>query len=192
MPPLTRNALVLRYLVDQAPGIGRVKLAKFAYLADLEARRYLGKPITGFRYVYDQHGPFDAKPFYAALDELTDQGFVTTSQVPCGPYVGYEIRPTARVVEYDFDLAESEVLSFVARTYLTTDARELCEDVVYQTPPMQEAKPGKPLPMERMNRKIGDGHAFDLHRMLAGEASAEAGRTRPLGDALDELRDRHH
>src|SRR5262245_48517651 len=34
MPTLSRNAQVLRYLLQVAPGIGHTKLAKFAYLAD--------------------------------------------------------------------------------------------------------------------------------------------------------------
>ena len=59
MPTLSRNAQVLRYLLQVAPGIGHVKLAKFAYLADLETLKYLGRPVTGFLYIKDQFGPFD-------------------------------------------------------------------------------------------------------------------------------------
>jgi hypothetical protein len=68
MTSLSRNAQVLRYLLEVAPGVGHTKLAKFAYLADLEARKYLGGPVSEFRYVRDQHGPFDAKRFFAARD----------------------------------------------------------------------------------------------------------------------------
>jgi hypothetical protein len=184
--------MVLRFLLEEAPGIGRIKLAKFAYLADLEARRYLGRPITRFKYVFDQHGPFDALPFYAALTELQRGGFATQSEIPLGQYVGYEICPTSNPVEYDFDVTEAEVLSYVARTYLARNAQELCEDVVYETRPMRAAKPGEPLPMDEENRKSSDRLTFDLRRMLAGEAQARTGRTRPLADSLSELTARHH
>lgn len=192
MSTLSRNAMVLRFLLEEAPGIGRIKLAKFAYLADLESRKYLGKPITQFKYVYDQHGPFDARPFYSALEELEQGAFVTQNQIPLGQYLGYELCPTSSPVEYDFDVAEAEVLSHVARTYLARNAQESCEDVVYETQPMRDAEPGRPLPMDAVNRKPGDRLSFDLKRMLTGEAQAKAGRIRPLADALGELRARHH
>ena len=37
----------------------------------------------------------------------------------------------------------------------------------------------------------GDPLGFNYHRMLAGEASAAAGRHRPLSDVMNELRARH-
>jgi len=188
MPAMSRNGQVLRYLLQVASGIGHTKLAKFAYLADLEARKYLGRPISEFVYVYDQHGPFDSTGFFAALEELKGSGLVTENQVPCGQYVGYEMFPTGSVVEFEFSRAESEVLRYVAETYLSKTARDLCDDVVYKTEPMQGAKVGKPLPMDKLNRDPKDKLGFSVERMLAGEASAAAGRTRPLAEVMDELR----
>lgn len=188
MPAMSRNGQVLRYLLQVAPGIGHTKLAKFAYLADLEARKYLGCPISGFVYVYDQHGPFDSTRFFNALDELKESGFVTENQIPCGQYVGFEMFPTGSVVEFDFSHAEAEVLRYVAETYLSKTARDLCDDVVYKTEPMVGAKVGKPLPMDKLNRDPKDKLGFSVERMLAGEASAAAGRTRPLAEVMDELR----
>src|SRR6266446_5388571 len=75
-PTLTRNAQVLRYLLEVAPGVGHTILAKLAYLGDLLARQHLGRPITGMEYVYDNHGPFDRLRFYAARDELERGGFI--------------------------------------------------------------------------------------------------------------------
>src|SRR6266496_2935351 len=43
MTQLSRNAQILRYLMEVAPGLGRIKLAKFAYLADCESYRYLDR-----------------------------------------------------------------------------------------------------------------------------------------------------
>ncbi len=57
---------------------------------------------------------------------------------------------------------------------------------------MQNGKMGEKLPMDKLNRDAKDEFGFDLERMLAGEASAEAGRVRPLADVLNELRARNH
>ena len=151
MPDLSRNALVLRYLLEVAPGVGHTKLAKFAYLADLEARKYLARPISQFRYVRDQHGPFDARAFFAARDELVQTGYITESPVECGPYVEYQMQPTSRVPEYDFTVPESEVLSYVARAYMSKTARALCEDVVYRTAPMQNLNLGDEVSFDDLN-----------------------------------------
>src|SRR5713101_4784486 len=100
MPTLSRNAQVLRYLLQVAPGIGHTKLAKFAYLADLVARKYLGRAISTFVYVYDQHGPFDSPRFFKAISELKRLDFVTENEIPCGQYRGFEMHPTTRVAEF--------------------------------------------------------------------------------------------
>jgi len=192
MTTLSRNAQVLRYFLEAAPGVGRTKLAKYAYLADLEARKYLGRPVSEFRYVFDRHGPFDAKAFFAAKQELHHAGLATESEVTIGSYVEHRMHPTNRAFEYTFSLAEARVLEYVASTYLSLNARELCEDVVYMTEPMVQAKPGKQIPMRIANRPTGDRLGFDLERMLAGEVSAEARRVRPLSAVTNELRDRAH
>lgn len=192
MSSLSRNAQVLRYLLEVAPGIGHTKLAKYAYLADLEARKYLGRPISSFRYCFDRHGPFDARGFFVAKDELLDGCYITESQVPLGPYVGFEMYPTERSVEYEFDLPDVQLLKYIADTYLSKSVRDLCDEVVYKTEPMLHARQGSALPMSRVNRKPGSRHDFDLERMLAGEASTQAGRVRPVAEVLNELRARHN
>jgi len=189
---VSRNAQVLRYLLDADARVGRTKLAKYAYLADLEAWKYLGRPISEFRYIFDRHGPFDATAFFAATEELQQAGLATESQVAIGSYVEHKLEPTSRALEYDFSVAEARVLDYVVKTYLSTNARELCEEIVYKTEPMLKAKPGMLLAMSQMNRKPGDRLGFSLDRMLAGEDSAEAGRVHPLRSVADELRTRAH
>jgi hypothetical protein len=135
---------------------------------------------------------FDAEGFFAARDELARSGYITETQVECGPYLGFEMFPTSRVPEYDFTVAEAEVLRYVAKTYLSTTARDLCEDIVYRTEPMQGLEMGDAVPMDQVNRDPKDRLGFGVERMLAGEVAAEAGRTRPLADVLHELRARDH
>jgi hypothetical protein len=190
MAALSRNAQVLRYLLGVAPGVGRIKLVKLAYLADCETQRYLGHPVTGFRYRYDNHGPFD-RAFYQAKDELVDAGHATEGQEQVGPYASYVYQPTDKALEYGFSQPEAEILSYVAATYAGQTARSLCDDIVYQTPPMKAAKVGEQLDLTKMQRKKPDPLGFNLERMLAGEASAREGRYRPLREAVDELRARH-
>lgn len=189
MADLSRNAQVLRYLLEIAPGVGRIKLVKYAYLADCEAYRYLGRAISTFRYRFDKHGPFD-RAFFEAKDELVQGGYAIETTMRIGPYNGYDYRPTEQSVEYGFTQEEAEILRYVAETYLNATAIRLCEDVVYNTPPMQGAKVGERLKMEKM-QAVPDPLGFDLERLLAAEASVEAGRYRPLKDAVDELRARY-
>jgi hypothetical protein len=191
MARLTRNALILRYLVGVAPGVGHTKLLKFAYLADLEARRYLGKPISSFRYQRYTHGPFDSS-FYAAKDELISGGFVTTSVTWVGSYQGNCLQPTPSPVEYDFSVGEAEVLRYVAESYMSLTARQLCDDIVYETEPMKDVQMMDELPMDKVERRADTPFQFDFERMLQSEQSAGAGRTRPLKTALNELRARNH
>ena len=190
MPTLSRNAQVLRYILQVAPGIGHTKLAKYAYLADLEALRYLGKPVSSFRYVWDHHGPFDSKGFFAARRELKRGEYITENTIDCGGYPGYEMLPTNKPVEYGFEVQEAAVLSYASSIYIEKTARELCDDVVYETEPMKAAKPGKPLPMDKVKRAKVVRRGFNLGRMLAGEASSKEGRVKPLAQVLDGLRPR--
>src|SRR5882672_7327270 len=189
MASLSRNAQVLRYLLEVTPGVGRIKLVKYAYLADCEAYRYLGRAISNFRYRFDKHGPFD-RAFFDAKDELVGDGFATETATKIGPYDGYDYRPTDEPVVYGFTQEEAEILRYVAVTYMSDTATRLCEDVVYQTPPMLAAKVGERLKMDAM-REEPDPLGFNLERLLAAEASVDEGRFRPLSEAVDELRARH-
>jgi hypothetical protein len=57
--------------------------------------------------------------------------------------------------------------------------------------PAPAAEVGERLDLTKMQRKKPDPLGFNLERMLAREASAEAGWYRPLREAVDELRARH-
>ena len=187
---LTRNAQVLRYLIEVAPGAGHTLLAKLAYLADLLARQHLGHPITGLDYVYAKHGPFDAARFYSALSELESGGFMQRERADLGGYLGYPMLPLQPAPDSNLTDGEKEILSWVGRTYGSRTARDICDNVVYQTLPMKKAKPGQRLPMEEAGR--ADPLEFDLERVLAGERAADEGRVRPLASVFHELRARRH
>lgn len=191
--PLSRNAKVLRYLIEQAPDIGRIQLIKFAYLADHEARRYLGHPITQFKWIRYKHGPFDPS-YYDALKELTGAGLVREAVIdfPNGAH-GYRFAAMGKELDYGFSDEEAALLAYVAETYVVWGARELCDDVVYQTSPMKaDVAMNKELPMDQLDNAEHKELGFDLSRMLAGERSVHEGRYRPLTDVIHELQARHH
>src|SRR5437867_11045996 len=149
MTTLSRNAQVLRYLLEVAPGVGRIKLVKYAYLADCEAYRYLGRAISNFRYRFDKHGPFD-RAFFDTKDELVREGYATETPTRIGPYDGYDYRPTNQPGAYGFSQAEGEILRYVAETYLNETAIRLCEDGVYKPPRMLGATGGERSRMEKV------------------------------------------
>ncbi len=188
---LSRDARVLLYLLQIAPGIGHTLLAKFVYLADLESRRYRGVPISSFTYIYDDFGPFDSRRFYKALSELTNKGFVADNQVSCGQYAAHDLRPLKSTYD-DFTVEEQEVLSYVGETYLNMSARYVCEEVVYKTEPMLQASPKENVPMHIVDNAARKHSGFSLSSMLAGEADVEAGRSQPLADVMNELRAQNH
>src|SRR5712691_2138022 len=56
---VSRNARLLKYFVQQYPGIPRKRLVKLVYMADIISRQFLGRPISTFEYRLDKFGPYD-------------------------------------------------------------------------------------------------------------------------------------
>lgn len=189
MATLSRNAQVLKFFAQQCRGLERTKLQKLAYLADLESRKLLGKPITDFRYQWYNHGPFD-RAIYDAIDELIQHGFAETDEVhyPNG-FVGHRIFDTGHPVAFAFSPAQTQILAYVAKEYTQTSLRELLEDVVYVSEPMQAVeRRGQPLPMDSVDNQAKQEIGFDLEEVLANEREAEAGNYVPAADFFDGLR----
>jgi uncharacterized phage-associated protein len=133
-------APLIQYFVERIPGAGRTQVVKFLYLADLEARRYLGKPITNLDYIWWDFGPFDSS-ILSQLDELCRSGFLEGEQVCYHTgKVGWRYRATTKRLEESFPKEVSAILEFIASHYGTTSLQNLLDDVVYQTTPMVDAK----------------------------------------------------
>src|SRR3990167_3197938 len=78
---LSREEQLIAYFVTRCSGhLGRTQLVKFLYLADYEARRYLGKPLSGFQYFWHHYGPFD-HAIYENLENLKTRGFVDEESI---------------------------------------------------------------------------------------------------------------
>ena len=193
----TRLEQLIYYFVERVPGAGRTQLAKFLYLADHEARRYLGKPVSDLCYRWDDFGPFDQDILHG-LNALQHNGFVEVERIayPSGAE-GYRYRSTGRPMASApaFTDAQLAILNYVAVEFGSMPLRELLEDVVYQTRPMVDAKkrnaPGAPLRMELVDNEARQA-GLELDRVWESWKQADRGEVRPIRKVMDELRALHH
>lgn len=187
MEKLSKEAQVLKYFLQRTEGLGTTKLMKLAYLADLEARRCLGRPITGFEYVFDKFGPFD-KQIYDALDELKEEGLATEEKVRLIDFVEHRVSDTGEPTILDFAPAEQEVLRFLISEYSEAALRDLLDEVVYSSRPMERVSSrGERLPMEEEDNVVREKRGLDLEQILVAEEEAERGNYRELDDFFSEL-----
>jgi uncharacterized protein YwgA len=177
---------MLKFFLQQTPkGLGQTRLQKLAYLADLEARKLIGRPISDFRYTFHHYGPFDSA-LYDAIQELTETGYASRSEVDYGEgFVEKRVRDTGRPALLDFAPAELEILSYVVEKYTRTPLKSLLDDVVYETEPMKNVqKRGQQLDMDRMNNVDKRRLGFDLEKVIEAERATD----RPAKDFFNELR----
>lgn len=192
MRPLSRDARLLQYFAQRAPGgtLGVTRIQKLAYLADLVARGYLGRPLSEFDYRWHNHGPFDGA-IYNALDELRQAGLATEKPklLPWGRRFR-EISCTGTVPDLGFSDVERAVLDYVADRFARMDLDQLLREV-YETGPMvvaqAEMNRGVRLPMDRVNFQMKDAQGVDLEAVVAAERSARLGNTVPADDFFDAL-----
>jgi uncharacterized phage-associated protein len=187
MRELSLNARLLQFFIDADSGVGRIKLAKYAYLADLLSMKLCRKPISEFRYIFYKHGPFDSARFYSALKELTDEE-VVTEKTRFSWHLEYRYVASEAALNYCFSEVEEEILNFTVSSYRSYSASKLNKDVVYKTAPMLIAEREKPIRLEAVIRSDPDPLGFSVERLLAGEKSARLGRHRPIEEAMRELR----
>ena len=190
MQEISRNAQVLKFLIQRKEdGIGHIRLSKMAYMADLEARKYIGHPITEFAYIYDKFGPFDAKGFYPALSELENKKLSYEEVKPLAhdKIMRLVHDVSGGAVRFELPIAERRILRWVFESYVETDTRELLEDIVYETPPMEEAIKDNPLNMDMVNNVEKSRLGVHLEDALRAEQEIAEGRYRPIEEFFDEL-----
>lgn len=194
--PLSRNAQLYKFLAQQCRGIPRKRLVKMAYMADLVARQYLGRPISTFNYVVYHYGPYPPET-PETIEELSSRGLAWVQEsVKAAPddYAFKKLYDSGKPVVFDFTLGENEVLAYVVRNYLDMDTEELVEDVVYQTRPYREALSSgrlrEPIPMEIVDGEGRRELGFDLERVLKAERQAAEGHSLTSQEYFDGLRNR--
>jgi hypothetical protein len=188
---MNRVAQMIRFFVERIPGAGRTQIVKFLYLADVESRRYLGRPISNLDYIWYDHGPFDSEILYQ-LDELCADGFIATEKV-CYPngFAGYRYRATKSPVQFDFAMEQMTILNYTAVTYGSTPLQTLLEDVVYKTRPMLDAKE-REAEGGRLRMELVDNESrmpgMELERIAGAIKDLDNGRGRPLREVVASLK----
>lgn len=181
MPTASKTAQVLKYFAQQyqqpgsRAGIPRTRLVKMAYLVDVLAREYLGRPITDFQYYRYHHGPYD-RAILEYIDELVENGLAEVRVEWEADYRTKRLWDSGVSLSFDFTPAESEILRYVAMNYLRMPMEELLKDVVYPTLPMQETtRLEEKLPMDALNRRLAEVVGFDLEEVLEAEHEIDSG-----------------
>lgn len=183
---MTVDELIL-YFLDRVPGAGRTQIVKFLYLADLESRRCLGRPLTDLNYIWGDHGPFDPR-ICERLVELQKSGRICEEQYTSsygGP--AYRYRPSNEQQQLPPTEVARVILEKVVADIQGVPLRDLLEDVVYQTKPMLDAKErdarGQPLRMDLVDNELVIP-GLNVERAWEGLHQLEAGQSRPLREVL--------
>lgn len=189
---LSRNEQVLSYFIQACSGrLGRTQLVKLLYLADYEAYRYLGRPITEFAWKTDNYGPFD-RAFPDVLGSLQASGQVQETEylTPFGN-IGYRYQ-SAGPVAYAFSPAEERILRHVIESYSKLPRGQLVEDVVYDTEPFKAVKDepsGSDIRWDVVANERRDAlGGIDLEAVERGKRHLLASKGQPFTDLLQALR----
>ena len=188
--PLNKSAQVLRFFAQQygPPGIPRKRLVKLAYMADLLARQYLGRPITDFEYIKDHYGP-NTRALPDRVAELTEGGFAEESVEREERFRTIRLRDSHQPHPFSFSRGENEVLAYVQENYLDMELQEFIDLVVKETDPFTAvSQHGETIPMDGVNNEMRARIGFDLEAILSAESQAETGEYKTLREFSDGLR----
>jgi len=185
----SRVAQLIHIFVKRVPNIGRTQIVKLLYMADHEARRHLGAPLTDLRYRWDKFGPLDPE-ILRQLERLEQEGFLraTRYEFQGNPAYSYTVSETA--MPYTFNKVEAAILDVIVDRLGHLPLANLLEDVVYQTRPMQDAtRRGQRLRMELVdNEERAQG--MELETVVRAVEQLDRGEGRPLDEVMAELRRR--
>ncbi|MFV1981792.1 MAG: Panacea domain-containing protein [Rhodothermia bacterium] len=181
---MDRNERLLQVILERTPGkVSQTRLLKFVYMTDLVAWRVLGRPMSEFKYLRYNHGPF-SPAFYTAKEGLLTSGLAEQEEISTRD--GFDttlIWSTVREPEEhnDFTPAELDIIDHVISRYRKKKLEEFLNEDVYQTAPMNNAKFGEELPMSAEKNK--DRERFDglsLDAILESRAAFERGEGIPF------------
>jgi uncharacterized protein YwgA len=182
----SRAAQLIRYFVERAPGCGRTRLVKFLYMADHEARRFLGRPFTDLDYRFGYYGPFDPE-IMRQVEQMVQEGKLGEEVFRRDGYKYYRYSPTKQQVPCCFKKEEKFILEHIIEAYADLKLDDLLEDVVYQTRPMLEVKSRG----DRLRMELVDGEkripGMELERVTEAVEELASGGGRFLEDIMPEL-----
>lgn len=182
MPELDRIDELILFFVERLSGqITRTRLVKFIYLADYEARRWLGRPISSLMYFFEHYGPYD-KGFPEHIDHV--RGLIEEEPRRWVDYTGYVYHFKGPHRPHAFDREETIILNHIVTKYAHLPLPELLDEVVYQTEPMREAKASErryaELNMDSVNGAARRKFGADLKDLLLAKDQLDAGRWKEL------------
>lgn len=177
---------LIGFLLERNPGCRHGQLVKSLYLADLEARRCLGRPFTALNYIVYDGGPFDSD-ILSELKEMEQLGLLKVEQD--GGAHRYFV--AGHSIPTSFSKEERYVLDHVAELVRAAAAAGTLDGLVAQSRPMLDAAQrigvGHRLRMESVdNEAIVPG--LELEKVLRAMQEQEAGQGRPLAEVMAELR----
>jgi len=124
--------------------LGAVKLNKILWIADFEAYRRRGEPITGARYVKRQFGPVPG-PIMVTLKELEAEGVLVQreSQFHGFKKREFSVLAEARPIAFDHDelTIVDEAINRVCEKHTARSISEHSHDHIWQA-----ANDGEPIP----------------------------------------------
>jgi len=174
--------------------LGRTRLIKALYLADVYAVEQGADRLSSYSFYYHRHGPFATK-IYGDVEALEQAGIVRERRTlwRLGPVSSYEVAeeaPELLGLLSDIDVA---LLSAAGKRASELPMEQLLDEV-YSTPPMMLAKAvghGTPINIvaERHVRKTRILPSRErVHRSIQ---ELEAGQGKDAMDVLHALRARH-
>ena len=135
---------VILYLVARLTGkrilVGRTRIMKLLYLADLVAKYRLGKTITGSRYYYYFFGPYSDE-VQKAIISLTAKGVLQDNPVltNAGQAHDYKVK-VQDLPKLPLTKKEKAILDEIISKFGRRKLEEIIK-TAYQTPPMKTAQP---------------------------------------------------
>ena len=141
MGKYSETAQAVKHIISRLDGrIIKTKLLKFLYLSDLEYRKLTGNQITDLRYVWWDEGPYDSK-VNDYIKQLHRKGLIKEEKHSLvsglGDYFLYF--DTDKDIDMALPNAKKEVIDNIINTYYHLELKDLLENIVYQTKPMQKA-----------------------------------------------------
>jgi len=182
---LSRDEQLVAQLIRRCPPLGTTVLVKLVYLIDIEALKFLGRPLSGFKYRWHHYGPYDGR-ITGTATRLCHRHVCKRQTVSYanGDW-GYQYSAETNV-PVSFDDAEAAIIDKIVRDYGSLSAKEI-KKVAYETQPMKAAIEhqafGKQLDMALvagLERTPG----LELERVWESHRQAERGELVSLSDVL--------
>jgi len=134
---------VIYYLISKLGIIeSRTKLVKLIYLTDVEAKKELGKTISGLTYVYHFYGPYAPEIIEKALEMDGEE----IREVYNPFFDRYEYIKGEKEREIELSKEEVEVLDKIIEKYGKLGTNDV-KEIAYKTEQMMQTKPGEIIPL---------------------------------------------